>query len=391
MTDKNEVPAKKKFTPDWLVRGVLTRIGDTFDKLTGRNWKPTSSLATSEVIERVKKLLDAEVKNEGQGKFVPHNIKLKTQWDKFSTDAEEAMRKLKNELLTAAIDHINDNRYHTYKPLKVEIKPDYFTEGVKLQASFEEFGADEPEAEINVTVPQLKVNDLVPQQQAGNEQIEESEKFVAEFTAAEKQKSVELKFKQGARLSVGRTKENDLVVDDASISKHHATLTVNPEGKFLIADTGSTNGTFVNGERIAYGRAIDVGDRDRVKFGSVEVFFRRVPKPTSFVKEVPTAEDSDKTLAFHQEQQTRNGSDGNNQQEIIPAAATAVNRQPKIQTFESKNQTLETRRTEEYPAPPMNVTNENHADEWRETEETSFAKPMEQAIKFDFGDGSDKS
>src|SRR4051812_47691782 len=150
-----EAPASKKtISPDWLVSGVLTKLGDTFDKLTGRGWKPSSSLATSELIERLKKLLDAEVKEtDGKGRFVPHNIKLKMQWDKFSTDSEDGLKKLQNELLTAAIDHINDNRYHTYAPLKVEVKPDYFTDGVKLLASFDEFMADEKEVELNVTVP----------------------------------------------------------------------------------------------------------------------------------------------------------------------------------------------------------------------------------------------
>ena len=75
MSDKIQTPAKKSISPDWLVRGILTKIGETFDRLTGRNWKPTSSLATSELIDRLKKLLDAEVKDlKEKGKFVPHNI-----------------------------------------------------------------------------------------------------------------------------------------------------------------------------------------------------------------------------------------------------------------------------------------------------------------------------
>jgi hypothetical protein len=84
------------------------------------------------------------------------------QWDKFSTDADDALKKLEYELLTAAIDHINDRRYHTYAPMKLEIKPDYFTEGVKLQASFDEFGDDEREGELNVSFPSLKNINIAP-------------------------------------------------------------------------------------------------------------------------------------------------------------------------------------------------------------------------------------
>src|SRR4051794_1724287 len=100
--------SKKSITPDWLVRGVLTKLGDTFDRLTGRGWKPSSSLATSELVEKLKALLDAEAQDLGsEGIYVPHNISLKMQWDKFSTDSEKSMKSLENEMLTAVVDHIN--------------------------------------------------------------------------------------------------------------------------------------------------------------------------------------------------------------------------------------------------------------------------------------------
>ena len=73
----SDTPASKNsFSPDWLVQGVLTKLGDVFDKLTGRGWKPSSSLATSELIEKLKSLLDSEAEpsDDGRGTFVPHNI-----------------------------------------------------------------------------------------------------------------------------------------------------------------------------------------------------------------------------------------------------------------------------------------------------------------------------
>ena len=133
---------KKGISADWLVRGVLTKIGDIFDRLTGRGYKPSSSLATSELIERLKFLLDSEAEEEDGRTFVPHNVKLKMQWDKFSTDSTESLRELENEFLVAAIDHINDKRYYTNAPFHVEAKPDYFTQGVKLFVSFDTLGSN---------------------------------------------------------------------------------------------------------------------------------------------------------------------------------------------------------------------------------------------------------
>lgn len=274
---KKETPIKKSFSPDWLVQGILTKVGNLFDNLTGREWKPSSSLATSELIERLKKLLDAEVKETGeQGKFVPHNLKLKMQWDKFSTDSEAALKKLENELLIAAIDHINDNRYQTHAPLKLQVKPDYFTEGVKLLASFDKFGEDEREVEVNVTVPDIKVGDFIPEIQISVEP--EKTIYSAEYATRGKSKKIELTFVHGKRFSVGRTRENDLSIDDGSVSKVHAALVLNSERILQIADTGSTNGTFINVQRIAYGKAFPISDGDKVRFGTVEVLFKRLTK-----------------------------------------------------------------------------------------------------------------
>ena len=271
-------PTRKSFSLDWLMRGVLTKLGETFDKLTGRNWKPSSSLATSELAERLKSLLDAEAKDTGDNKkFVPHNIKLKTQWDKFSTDSESALKKLEDELLIAAIDHINDKRYHTFAPINFEIKPDYFTEGVKLSASFDYFGnAEKREAAINVRVPDLKNVLLNPPPEIPA--APEKEVFTAEFTVKDTLRKKQLAFASRERLSVGRTKENDLWLDDASVSKIHAALVLNSENQLMVADTGSTNGTFINDQRIAYGKATPIKDGDKLKFGTVEVALNRIIK-----------------------------------------------------------------------------------------------------------------
>src|SRR5690606_36413415 len=50
-------------------------------------------------------------------------------------------------------------------------------------------------------------------------------------------------------ISVGRAPESSLVLDDPQVSGRHALIFVE-NGKVLIADLGSTNGVFVNGERI---------------------------------------------------------------------------------------------------------------------------------------------
>jgi cytochrome P450 / NADPH-cytochrome P450 reductase len=51
-------------------------------------------------------------------------------------------------------------------------------------------------------------------------------------------------------LRIGRAPDNDIVVSDPAVSSHHAELR-NVAGAYRIVDLDSTNGTFVNGQRVA--------------------------------------------------------------------------------------------------------------------------------------------
>ncbi len=64
---------------------------------------------------------------------------------------------------------------------------------------------------------------------------------------------------EGDQMSIGRDSTNDIVINDAEISRRHARLTFQG-GKFVLEDLGSTNGTFVNGQRLAGPRVLKAGE-----------------------------------------------------------------------------------------------------------------------------------
>ena len=161
--------------------------------------------------------------------------------------------------------------------------PDYFTEGVKMLVSFDKFDKEKGEVSINVTVPQIKVGDYISSLPEITIE-EDAETFIVKFTVNGKSKQIELTFKEKQRRSVGRTGQIDLSIDDSSISKMHAALVLNAEKKLMVADTGSTNGTFINDKRIAYGRAFPIAPGDRVKFGNIEVSFEYIPREVENVE-----------------------------------------------------------------------------------------------------------
>ena len=66
------------------------------------------------------------------------------------------------------------------------------------------------------------------------------------------------------RLRVGRAADNDLVLVDDRVSRHHGQISVR-FGTLVYADLGSTNGSYVNGERVS---EIALGPTDVLQLGS---------------------------------------------------------------------------------------------------------------------------
>ena len=62
----------------------------------------------------------------------------------------------------------------------------------------------------------------------------------------------------GNLVSIGRSADNTLILDEEFVSDHHARLRVKDDGWWL-EDLSSTNGTWVKGERLTLARPIKVG------------------------------------------------------------------------------------------------------------------------------------
>jgi hypothetical protein len=76
----------------------------------------------------------------------------------------------------------------------------------------------------------------------------------------------------GTSLLLGRDPAESLVAAAFSqfenVSRRHATVTVDDSGHATIRDERSTNGTYVNGDRVLPGTTVRLADGDTVRFGA---------------------------------------------------------------------------------------------------------------------------
>lgn len=76
------------------------------------------------------------------------------------------------------------------------------------------------------------------------------------------------------KTTLGRGKENDILIKDDFVSKYHITI-FHEQGKMWIKDHDTTNGTFINGVKVASEEKTYVSDDAEVRIGQTEFVIKK--------------------------------------------------------------------------------------------------------------------
>jgi len=76
------------------------------------------------------------------------------------------------------------------------------------------------------------------------------------------------------KLTIGRVPDNDVMIDNLAVSRHHAIIT-EERGSFYVEDQQSVNGTFVNGEKVT---RRELSNNDEILIGKHKLIFQESSK-----------------------------------------------------------------------------------------------------------------
>jgi pSer/pThr/pTyr-binding forkhead associated (FHA) protein len=97
--------------------------------------------------------------------------------------------------------------------------------------------------------------------------------------------------------TIGRSADNDIVLDEDIVSRHHAVFEYK-DNTWYITDSGSTNGTLVNGNQIEPQLRCSLKEGDELSIGNYVITFRmteigeEIPVSTAVSQEIAAAEET---------------------------------------------------------------------------------------------------
>lgn len=217
---------------------VLKRIEQKLEKLVEGTFTRAfpSSVKPIELGKRVRRVLEDKKTIGVQGQIIIPNRYVISLSLKDLENIESIQESIQREISSSIRDHANDENYHFQGTLTVEIlsNSSLKTGSIEVDGLFEENkGGFPPGSLIDENGERLIITEQ--------------------------------------KLSIGRDTESTMQVVDVEVSRNHAEIRL-LNTSFVLIDLQSTNGTFVNGQRV---QEHTLQNFDQIKIGSTILLFQK--------------------------------------------------------------------------------------------------------------------
>ena len=217
---------------------VLKRIEQKLEKIVEGTFTRVfpSSVKPIELGKRVRRVLEDKKTIGVQGQIIIPNRYVISLSPKDLENIESIQESIQREISSSIRDHANDENYHFQGTLTVEIlsNSSLKTGSIEVDGLFEENkGGFPPGSLIDENGKRLIITEQ--------------------------------------KLSIGRDTKSTMQVVDVEVSRNHAEIRL-LNTSFVLIDLQSTNGTFVNGQRV---QEHTLQNFDQIKIGSTILLFQK--------------------------------------------------------------------------------------------------------------------
>ena len=217
---------------------VLKRIEQKLEKIVEGTFTRVfpSSVKPIELGKRIRRVLEDKKTIGVQGQIIIPNRYVISLSPKDLENIESIQESIQREISSSIRDHANDENYHFQGTLTVEIfsNSSLKTGSIEVDGLFEENkGGFPPGSLINENGERLIITEQ--------------------------------------KLSIGRDTKSTMQVVDVEVSRNHAEIRL-LNTSFVLIDLQSTNGTFVNGQRV---QEHTLQNFDQIKIGSTILLFQK--------------------------------------------------------------------------------------------------------------------
>ncbi|HEX8088783.1 MAG TPA: FHA domain-containing protein [Blastocatellia bacterium] len=250
MADKNDSVLDKA---ESLARRILERLGSKVDAKSAAE-QTLSPREVGELTSRIERVIEANLREDKNGvkRVAANRYKVLFTYEETSRLNSQYIELLAKELKAAVFEFINNRRYEVLGPVEVETGSDLFAKTTVIRPAFE--------GESNAPNPMEPPSNATSR--PGPSAARPAGVRTMSLQSADGRSfRVELK-PDSAPAYIGRASTNAVRIDDSSISRLHASIAQRSNGEIVIADLGSSNGTYVNERMLAANeaRALNPGD-----------------------------------------------------------------------------------------------------------------------------------
>jgi len=247
--------------------GILSRVESFLERfLEAPAGRLGASIQPVSLAKRIERAMDTNKTYGDAGVIVPNQYDLHLHPSDFAA-FESYRTSLEDDLAHGILARARHERYTLVARPRVRILADDDTRRGEIRVAanvVDERGARAPDA----APPPASSDTMVLNRPSGADAPDSARRA---YLLVSTRGSPPVQFDLGGHLiGIGRASDNDVIVDDPMVSRHHCQLKLQ-HGAYGFTDLGSRNGSTVNGQPVSQ---VALGPGDVIRIGDTEIEFQ---------------------------------------------------------------------------------------------------------------------